>query len=94
METALHTQKITILSRLIKESSLTLEEALLLLKEEEEEITEQPQEKTVDYGRYSGYGTVTFPSLNGSTYIYTTSGTDSMYNSITYSNTSSPVDTN
>lgn len=92
METALHTQKITILSRLIKESSLTLEEALLLLKEEEEEITEQPQ--TVDYGKYSGYGTVTFPSLNGSTYTYTTSGTDSMYNSITYSNTSSPVDTN
>ena len=33
----LHTQKVTILSRLIKESSLTLEEALLLLREEEEE---------------------------------------------------------
>jgi hypothetical protein len=33
----LHAQKVTILSRLIKESSLTLEEALLLLKEEEEE---------------------------------------------------------
>jgi|LauGreDrversion4_2_1035121.scaffolds.fasta_scaffold382603_2 hypothetical protein len=38
--TELHAQKVTILSRLIKESSLTLEEALLLLKEEEkEEIT-------------------------------------------------------
>jgi hypothetical protein len=36
--TPLHAQKVTILSRLIKESSLTLEEALLLLKEEEEEI--------------------------------------------------------
>lgn len=38
METVdLHAQKVTILSRLIKESSLTLEEALLLLKEEEKE---------------------------------------------------------
>jgi hypothetical protein len=36
METLdLHAQKVTVLSRLIKESSLTLEEALLLLKEEE-----------------------------------------------------------
>jgi hypothetical protein len=31
----LHTQKVAILSRLVKESSLTLEEALLLLQEEE-----------------------------------------------------------
>jgi len=31
----LHSQKVAILSRLIKESSLTLEEAILLLKEEE-----------------------------------------------------------
>jgi hypothetical protein len=38
METPLHAQKVAILSRLIKETSLTLEEALLLLKEEEEEI--------------------------------------------------------
>ncbi len=37
--TPLHAQKVTILSRLIKESSLTLEEALVLLKEEEEEVT-------------------------------------------------------
>jgi len=36
-KTPLHQQKIHILSRLIKESSLTLEEALLLLQEEEEE---------------------------------------------------------
>ena len=35
MDKELHTQKLVILSRLIKESSLTLEEALLLLKEEE-----------------------------------------------------------
>lgn len=35
--TELHTEKVKILSRLIKETSLTLEEALLLLKEEEQE---------------------------------------------------------
>ena len=33
--TSLYSQKVTILGRLIKESSLTLEEALVLLKEEE-----------------------------------------------------------
>jgi hypothetical protein len=38
--TPLYAQKVTILSRLIKESSLTLEEALILLKEEE--IVETP----------------------------------------------------
>lgn len=35
---SLHSQKLAILSRLIKESSLTLEEALLLLKEEEQPV--------------------------------------------------------
>ena len=42
----LHTQKVTILSRLVKESSLTLEEALLLLKEEdiiEEDVVQEPK---------------------------------------------------
>lgn len=34
METPLHAQKVAILSRLVKETSLTLEEALLLLKQE------------------------------------------------------------
>ena len=48
----LHTEKVKILSRLVKESSLTFEEALLLLKEEEKE--EQP----VSIGT-SGYGTLT-----------------------------------
>jgi hypothetical protein len=48
----LHTEKVKILSRLVKESSLTFEEALLLLKEEEKE--EQP----ASIGT-SGYGTVT-----------------------------------
>lgn len=41
MENKLHAQKVTILSRLIKESSLTLEEALLLLKEGEEEVDQE-----------------------------------------------------
>jgi hypothetical protein len=54
--TELHAQKVTILSRLIKESSLTLEEALLLLKEEEKQ-----ESVTVGSG---GYGTVTtYPPL-------------------------------
>lgn len=46
----LHTQKVTILSRLIKESSLTLEEALLLLRDEEEE--EQKAEESNPYSSY------------------------------------------
>ena len=50
----LHVQKVTILSRLIKETSLTLEEALLLLKEEEKE--------PAIIGT-SGYGTITVPPL-------------------------------
>ena len=50
----LHVQKVTILSRLIKETSLTLEEALLLLKEEEKEPA------TIGT---SGYGTITVPPL-------------------------------
>lgn len=47
----LHTQKVTILSRLIKDSSLTLEEALLLLREEKEE--EQKIEEPKPYSSYS-----------------------------------------
>jgi hypothetical protein len=64
---SLHVQKVAILSRLVKETSLTLEEALLLLKEEEKE--EQP----VSVGT-SGYGTITtsYPPLGtwstGTTY--------------------------
>ncbi len=49
----LHVQKVTILSRLIKETSLTLEEALLLLKEEDKEPA------TIGT---SGYGTLTVGS--------------------------------
>jgi hypothetical protein len=39
--TSLHAQKMAILGRLIKESSLTLEETLLLLKEEQQPIVIQ-----------------------------------------------------
>jgi hypothetical protein len=48
----LHTQKVTILSRLIKENYLNLEEALLLLKEEEKES------KPAIIGTSGGYGTI------------------------------------
>lgn len=55
---SLHVQKVAILSRLIKESSLTLEEALLILKEGEKE----KELITVGTG---GYGTITtnYPPL-------------------------------
>jgi hypothetical protein len=61
METPLHAQKVTILSRLIKESSLTFEEALLLLKPEEEEKVEetQPSQQTITY--IPGYTGTTIP---------------------------------
>jgi len=69
----LHAQKVTILSRLIKESSLTLEEALLILKEEE------PKQPSVQFlnsstgtayipplGSWSTTGMPTFLSMTGS----------------------------
>jgi hypothetical protein len=49
METPLHSQKLAILSRLIKESSLTLEEALLLLKDEETEVVDNQPFKIQPY---------------------------------------------
>ena len=82
----LHVQKVTILSRLIKETSLTLEEALLLLKEEEKESI------TV---RNSGQGTITVPSLGtwstgtstGSTFYTVPPSFISMSGSSTINNT-------
>jgi hypothetical protein len=78
----LHAQKVTILSRLIKESSLTLEEALTLLKEEE------PEQTSVQFingstgtayipalGTWSSTGIPTFLSMTGS-------GTTSITNTI------------
>jgi hypothetical protein len=56
METLdLHAQKVTVLSRLIKESSLTLEEALLLLKEEEK--------PTLTFGTTNRSSTAIYPPL-------------------------------
>jgi hypothetical protein len=67
----LHAQKVTILSRLIKENYLTLEEALLLLKEEE------PKQAPINL--VSGSGTISYPSFgtwstptNYSSFISTT----------------------
>jgi hypothetical protein len=70
----LHAQKVTILSRLIKESSLTFEEALLILKEEE------PKQPSVQFlnsstgtayipplGSWSTTGMPTFLSMSGCT---------------------------
>jgi hypothetical protein len=42
----LHTEKVKILSRLVKENYITLEEALLLLKEEEKELVHIPSTST------------------------------------------------
>lgn len=67
----LHAQKVTILSRLIKESSLTFEEALLILKDEE------PKKTSVQFlgstgtayipplGSWSSTGVPTFLSMTG-----------------------------
>lgn len=75
----LHAQKVAILSRLVKESSLTLEEALLLLKEEEEQIVQESVQPTwipsttTPYTPYvggSGFpltGTITVPNHFGIT---------------------------
>jgi hypothetical protein len=78
----LHVQKMAILSRLIKESSLTLEEALTLLKEEE------PKPALAQFltsstgtayhpplGTWSTTGVPTFLSMTGS-------GTTSITNTI------------
>jgi hypothetical protein len=101
METPLHSQKLAILSRLIKESSLTLEEALLLLKEEETEVVDNQPFKiqpytpgtttpwtlpiTNPYGTLGGSGTI-----NPSGIMFTTSNNtlgSSLTTSLTNTNT-------
>lgn len=75
----LHAQKVAILSRLVKESSLTLEEALLLLQEEEEVVQDSVQHPVQQQGWFghpytvplTGSGTITVP--NGF-YTLTTGG--------------------
>ena len=76
-EMPLHAQKVAILSRLIKESSLTLEEALLILKEEEVESTviSTPGWSTTPWtvpitNPYVGSGTI-----NGNPITFTSSST-------------------
>ena len=82
----LHAQKVTILSRLIKESSLTFEEALLILKEEEPKqspaqfLTSVTSGSTgtayiPPLGTWSTTGMPTFLSMTGS-------GTSSITNTI------------
>lgn len=79
----LHTQKVTILSRLVKESSLTLEEALLLLKEEEIEEPKQEYVPQTSTGTWTTTPyTVTYPTfLSGipNTGTVTTSSSSSMF---------------
>lgn len=96
--TPLHAQKVTILSRLIKESSLTLEEALLLLKEEEVEQkapvlnTGTTTTHTVPYTQWpyrGGSGSITF-STGGNVGLATTSPASSF----TLTTTSDTVDLN
>jgi hypothetical protein len=77
----LHAQKVTILSRLIKESSLTFEEALLILKEEEPKqspaqfLTSGTTAYIPPLGTWSTTGMPTFLSMTGS-------GTSSITNTI------------
>jgi len=71
--TELHTEKVKILSRLVKDNALTLEEALLLLKEEEKE--EQPVSigtngyGTVNIGSYPPLGTWSTGTSTSTTYV-------------------------
>lgn len=73
----LHAQKVTILSRLIKESSLTLEEALLLLKDEQEEAIINQVPPMTSTGSWSTYtpsyitGTTTTTMPLGATISFT-----------------------
>ena len=79
-EMPLHAQKVAILSRLIKESSLTLEEALLILKEEEVEstVSSTPGWSTTPWtvpitNPYVGSGTIS--TINGNPITFTSSST-------------------
>ena len=91
----LHVKKVAILSRLIKESSLTLEEALLLLKEEE--VVEEPKQyvpQTSTGTWTTNPYTVTYPTfLSG---IPTTGTLTTSCSSSTFTNTiaETPADLN
>lgn len=64
----LHHKKVAILSRLIKESSLTLEEALLLLK------TEDVHETVQNPVQPAWFGTTTPYTIPGNTFTTISSG--------------------
>lgn len=85
MKTPLHAQKVAILSRLIKESSLTSEEALLLLKPEEEEETYVPQQ-TIEGSVFVPYTSGT--NITSATNLYWTTTTTSGSISVTNNSTS------
>ena len=76
----LHAQKVTILSRLIKESSLTFEEALLILKDEE------PKQTSVQFLGTTGTAYIpplgTWSSTGVPTFLSMTGGTSSITNTI------------
>ena len=78
----LHAQKVTILSRLIKESSLTFEEALLILKEEE------PKQSPAQFLTSGSTGTAYIPPLGTwsttgmPTFLSMSGGTSSITNTI------------
>ena len=89
----LHAQKLVILSRLVKESSLTLEEALLLLKEEpvQESVqtswtpgTTSPYSQPYFGGSVPLTGTITVPNNFGS---FTCTTTDTIGFLLTSNNT-------
>lgn len=92
--TSLHTQKVAILSRLIKETSLTLEEALLLLKEDEM-VVEETVVSTPGY--FPGTTTPwTIPTIHGSytlplTGSITTNANTGTYNFSNGANTTTTV---
>lgn len=69
METPLHQQKVAILDRLLKESSLTLEEALVLLHPGTENVTDDLDQPITEYtGTASAY---VFNSTDSSSTHYT-----------------------
>ena len=91
----LYTEKVAILSRLIKESSLSLEEALVLLKEEDVEKTTPvttapawiPGTTTPWIQPYIG----TTTPLIGSSVTYTNTGTGNTTTTTAFKNTPSTL---
>jgi hypothetical protein len=75
--TSLHTQKVTILSRLVKDNQISLEEALLLLKEEETPVIVAP---AWNPGTVSPYIQPYIGSGTGITFSSTTAGTTAGFN--------------